>query len=159
MWDEETLTNQTIVNHALSWANDQLRQKGLPPARSIPATMNDLQSRFIIVGDSIPQCAGAPIPSDQCWSKKIHLDNPALVAVRIAMGGSSGQFAAITSPWREATLIDPRAPFNIAQFYYGINDGCRNQFTEEQVWQRATQWSRYMHSLGVRTLFNAVTSD
>jgi hypothetical protein len=156
LWDDEALQDPAKVNRALSWANDQLRAKGLPAAGSTPPNANDLQSRFVILGDSIAQCAGAPITPEECWAKNIHLQNPAIETVRLSVGGSSGQFGAITSPWREATLIDPKAPFNIAQFYYGINDGCRNQFSEEQVWQRATQWSRYMHSLGVRTLFTTM---
>ena len=156
LWDDETLTDQAKVNDALGWADAQLRNEGLPAAGSAPPTANDLQSRFLIIGDSITQCAGAPIPDDQCWAKNIQLENPSVKTVRISMGGSSGQFTSVTTPWREATLIDPRAPFNVAQFYYGINDGCRNQFSEEQVWQRAVQWSRYMHSLGVKTLFTTM---
>ncbi len=156
LWDDETLTDQAKVNEALDWANAQLRNKGLPAAGSVPPTANDLQSRFLIMGDSITQCAGAPIPDDKCWAKNIQLENPLVKTVRISMGGSSGQFTSVTTPWREATLIDPRVPFNVAQFYYGINDGCRNQFSEEQVWQRAVEWSRYMHSLGVKTLFTTM---
>ncbi len=157
LWDTEALESPAAINQAMSWANDQLRIKGLPSAGSQPPHMNDLQSRFIIVGDSITVAAGIdPAKGEKRWAPNVKLKNPAIVTVPVAMGGLTGQFAAITSAWREATLIDPRAPFNVAQFYYGINDGCRNQFTEDQVWQRAVQWSRYMHSLGVRTLFTTM---
>ncbi len=156
LWDSNALATQTDVNRALDWANEQLHSKGLPAAGTRPPNASDLRSRFVIVGDSITQCAGPPVSPEQCWALNIKLQNPAIQVVRLSIGGSNGQFAATTSPWREATLIDPRAPNNLAMFYYGINDGCRNQFTEEQVWQRATQWSRYMHSLGVRTLFGTM---
>ena len=157
LWDDEIFANPSAVNKAMSWANNQLRLKGLPTAGSLPAHKNDLQSRFIIVGDSITECAGVDAAAGKnCWARNARVHNPEVTTVPVAMGGLSGQFAAISSPWREATLLDPRAPFNVAQFYYGINDGCRNHFSEDQVWQRAVQWSRYMHTLGVRTLFTTM---
>ncbi len=157
LWDTETLNNQTAVNQAMTWANDQLRKRGLPAAGEVPPPASDLQSRFVIVGDSITACQGpATVTREQCWALNIHLQNPAVVTVPVAIGGLSGQFDAITSPWREETLFDPNAAFNIAQFYFGPNDGCRNQFTEDQLWQRAVQWSRSMHRLGVRTLFTTM---
>jgi hypothetical protein len=157
LWDDETLATQTAVNRAMAWANNQLRLKGLPPAGSRPFQAGDFQSRFIIVGDSITECGGlAQLDHQKCWAENIKLKNPAVLTVPVAMGGLSGQFAAVTSPWREATLLDPKAPFNVAQFYYGVNDGCRNQYSEDQIWQRAIQWSRYMHTLGVRTLFTTM---
>ena len=155
LWKTEVFVSQAAVNGAMLWADEELKLRGLPPAGSRPTTANDLKSRFVIVGDSITECAGVARNSD-CWARKIKLDNPAIESIPIAMGGLSGQFDAITAPGREATLIDPRATFNVAQFYFGVNDGCRNQFSEDQVWQRAVQWSRYMHSLGVRTLFTTM---
>jgi hypothetical protein len=157
LWDAETLTTQATVNQAMAWANDQLQKRGLPPAGEVPAHANDLRSRFVIVGDSITACEGATVVSrQQCWALNIHLQNPAVVTVPVALGGLSGQFDAVTSPWREETLIDPNAAFNVAQFYFGPNDGCRNQFSEDELWQRAVQWSRSMHRLGVRTLFTTM---
>jgi hypothetical protein len=157
LWDTETLTTQADVNQAMSWANDELRKKGLPAAGVVPPPASDLQSRFVIVGDSITACQGpAIVTREQCWALNIHLQNPAVVTIPVAIGGLSGQFDAITSPWREETLFDPNAAFNIAEFYFGPNDGCRNQFTEGQLWQRAVQWSRAMHRLGVRTLFTTM---
>jgi hypothetical protein len=61
LWDTETLTSQAAVNQAMSWANDQLRKKGLPAAGEVPAPASDLQSRFVIVGDSITACQGPAI--------------------------------------------------------------------------------------------------
>jgi hypothetical protein len=157
LWNAETLTTQATVNQAMAWANYQLQKKGLPAAGEVPAHANDLQSRFVIVGDSITACEGRTIVTrQQCWSLNIHLQNPAVVTVPVALGGLSGQFDAITSPWREGTLFDPNAAFNVAQFYFGPNDGCRNQFSEEELWQRAVQWSRSMRRLGVRTLFTTM---